>query len=557
MYHISISDFANLYYHQESADITELKPTPPAGYVVEELLSIAQTVGLVSTILRGSAFQRPVQFDLNNHTQRPPATSTRHCSSPSCAGTFVNTEHNHRRLTQDTEGDVRGEEGFRFEAIPDGLSEADRGNQEYGRSVAVATARGARRRSRTSYNEAQLHVGRAACHCVLPTMLMSFALQVAWELSIPTMVLWTASAASLMAHRSLSGSSGKEDTCRSRVCDHDPNHTATMIQTIHVLNESFLTNGYLEKTVIDWIPGMPPICIGDLSNFIRTTDPDDFRFHFYDREKLFYLLIIEELFYHDWQIPRRSRSVDRGLLVRYDHGTGAVAGPVLINVHPTAASTEQQSKEEEDPTRRDRSFGDDRSTYAPGKALIRGRRENLKLLLRGIPVDTSSVSMIIVNQQKELILTIAAIAELAMDLQGSSMLGAQIGKLARDVMTKEALRNHVADVMTKEAPMWTLARLKETTSQKLLGPTTLRTLAVFAHHSHSCLLSHTPYPIAGLDDGASSDGSSCVSTAQGHSDGHHNDKLAADDVDGYVAVVHGGGLAASASIMYRKRTGRL
>jgi len=37
-----------------------------------------------------------------------------------------------------------------------------------------------------------------------------------------------------------------------------------------------LTNGYLEKTVIDWIPCMPPIRLGDFSSFLRTTDPDNF-----------------------------------------------------------------------------------------------------------------------------------------------------------------------------------------------------------------------------------------------------------------------------------------
>ena len=41
-------------------------------------------------------------------------------------------------------------------------------------------------------------------------------------------------------------------------------------------DESCLTNGYLEKTIIDWIPGMPPISLGDVSSFVRTTDPDDF-----------------------------------------------------------------------------------------------------------------------------------------------------------------------------------------------------------------------------------------------------------------------------------------
>ncbi|GJN27628.1 hypothetical protein PR202_gb15668 [Eleusine coracana subsp. coracana] len=28
--------------------------------------------------------------------------------------------------------------------------------------------------------------------------------------------------------------------------------------------------------MIDWIPGLPPICLGDVSSFVRTTDPDDF-----------------------------------------------------------------------------------------------------------------------------------------------------------------------------------------------------------------------------------------------------------------------------------------
>jgi hypothetical protein len=45
-------------------------------------------------------------------------------------------------------------------------------------------------------------------------------------------------------------------------------------------DESCLTNGHLEKTVIDWIPGMPPISLGDISSFVRTTDPDDFGLRF-------------------------------------------------------------------------------------------------------------------------------------------------------------------------------------------------------------------------------------------------------------------------------------
>jgi hypothetical protein len=44
----------------------------------------------------------------------------------------------------------------------------------------------------------------------------------------------------------------------------------------HLADESCLTNGYLEKTIIDWIPGMLPISLSDVSSFVRTTDPDDF-----------------------------------------------------------------------------------------------------------------------------------------------------------------------------------------------------------------------------------------------------------------------------------------
>jgi len=49
-------------------------------------------------------------------------------------------------------------------------------------------------------------------------------------------------------------------------------------------DESYLTNGYLEKTVIDWIPGMPPIRLGDFSSFLRTTDPNDFGLRFNESE---------------------------------------------------------------------------------------------------------------------------------------------------------------------------------------------------------------------------------------------------------------------------------
>lgn len=169
--------------------------------------------------------------------------------------TFVNTEHNHRRV-QSTEGAaaVRGHEGFRFEAIPDGLVEADRDTGDYDLSHRCAEP----------LRELLLRLNGTAgvppVTCVVPTMLMTFALDVARELGVPSMVLYGGSAASLMGNMRLRELKErgyvplKDDTC--------------------------FTNGHLNTTLIDWIPGMPPISLGDVSSFVRTTDPDDFGLRF-------------------------------------------------------------------------------------------------------------------------------------------------------------------------------------------------------------------------------------------------------------------------------------
>ncbi|OWM90012.1 hypothetical protein CDL15_Pgr026925 [Punica granatum] len=44
-------------------------------------------------------------------------------------------------------------------------------------------------------------------------------------------------------------------------------------------DESYLTNGFLEAK-IDWIPGMTNMRLRDMPTFVRTTNPDEFIFHF-------------------------------------------------------------------------------------------------------------------------------------------------------------------------------------------------------------------------------------------------------------------------------------
>ncbi|KAG0522680.1 hypothetical protein BDA96_07G058500 [Sorghum bicolor] len=187
--------------------------------------------------------------------------------------TFVVTEHNLRRAqaAATEEGAVSGcdDDAFRIETIPDGLVDADRDQQDYDLGLSKATTH----RCAAPLRElvARLRGGGSGATpdvppvtCVLPTALMSFALEVARELGVPSMVLWTSSAAALMGHMRLR-------ELRER-------------GYLPLKDDSCLTNGYLETTMIDWIPGMPPISLGDISSFVRTTDPDDFGLWFNDTE---------------------------------------------------------------------------------------------------------------------------------------------------------------------------------------------------------------------------------------------------------------------------------
>ncbi|KAK3122822.1 hypothetical protein QOZ80_8AG0618840 [Eleusine coracana subsp. coracana] len=186
--------------------------------------------------------------------------------------TFVVTEHNLRRAQQAGGGgagrddDDDEKDGFRIETIPDGLLDADRAAQDYDVGLSKATTHLCAGPLRDLV--ARLRGHSPPVSCVLPTALMSFALDVARELGVPSMVLWGGSAASLVTHMRL----------------RDLRERGYLQLKVTRRNESCLTNGHLEKTVIDWIPGVPPITLGDVSSFVRTTDPDDFGLWFNDTE---------------------------------------------------------------------------------------------------------------------------------------------------------------------------------------------------------------------------------------------------------------------------------
>ncbi|KAF8713007.1 hypothetical protein HU200_028797 [Digitaria exilis] len=101
--------------------------------------------------------------------------------------TFVVTEHNLRRV-QAAEGAMAGGcEGFRIEAIPDGMLDADRDGQDYDIGLSKATTKlfAAPLRDLVARLRGGDGGGVPPVTCVLPTSLMSFALDVARELGVP------------------------------------------------------------------------------------------------------------------------------------------------------------------------------------------------------------------------------------------------------------------------------------------------------------------------------------------------------------------------------------
>uniref|UniRef100_A0ACD5YVW6 Uncharacterized protein n=1 Tax=Avena sativa TaxID=4498 RepID=A0ACD5YVW6_AVESA len=119
--------------------------------------------------------------------------------------TFVNTEHNHRRV-EATEGAeaLRGrDDGFRFETIPDGLSDEERSADDYGLALSMAVSSRCAAPLRELIARLNRTAGVPPVTCVVPTFLMSFALDVARELGLESMLLFGCSAAALMGHARL------------------------------------------------------------------------------------------------------------------------------------------------------------------------------------------------------------------------------------------------------------------------------------------------------------------------------------------------------------------
>ncbi|RQP01188.1 hypothetical protein POPTR_016G021000v4 [Populus trichocarpa] len=176
--------------------------------------------------------------------------------------TFVNTEFNHKRLLKSRGPDsLKGLPDFRFESVPDGLPPSD----ENATQDLPGLCEAASKNLLAPFHDLLDKLNDTASPdvppvtCIVSDGFMPVAITAAEMLGIPIDLFITISACSFMGFKQFQALKEKGLT--------------------PLKDESFLTNGYLDR-VVDWIPGMKDIRLRDLPSFIRTTDPNDCLFNF-------------------------------------------------------------------------------------------------------------------------------------------------------------------------------------------------------------------------------------------------------------------------------------
>ncbi|KAL6660411.1 hypothetical protein ACP70R_001957 [Stipagrostis hirtigluma subsp. patula] len=187
--------------------------------------------------------------------------------------TFVNNHFNHRRLLRSRgPAELGGVPGFRFAAIDDGLPPSDADATQDVPALCYSTMTTSLPRFKdlvASLNaEAQSAGGEGApppVTCVVADSTMTFALRAARELGLRCATLWTASACGFITYY----------------------HYRHLVERglVPLRDEAQLTDGYLDDTVVDWIPAAPKdLRLRDFPSFVRTTDPDDIMLNFFIHE---------------------------------------------------------------------------------------------------------------------------------------------------------------------------------------------------------------------------------------------------------------------------------
>ncbi|KAM0879009.1 hypothetical protein ACQ4PT_034523 [Festuca glaucescens] len=185
--------------------------------------------------------------------------------------TFVNNEFNHRRLLRSQGADtLHGVPAFRFATFADGLSPSNPDATQDIPALCYAIMNTFIPRFRelvAKLDEEAATSGGALppVTCVVADSLMTFALRAARELDLRCATLWTGSACGFMTYHHYKD-------LRDR-------------GIFPLKDEAQLSNGYLDDTIIDWLPALPKdMRLRDMPSFVRTTDPDDVMFNFFVHE---------------------------------------------------------------------------------------------------------------------------------------------------------------------------------------------------------------------------------------------------------------------------------
>ncbi|CAN6234600.1 unnamed protein product [Urochloa humidicola] len=184
--------------------------------------------------------------------------------------TFVNNEFNHRRhLRARGPAALDGAPGFRFAAIDDGLptSDAIDATQDIPSLChsTITTCLPRFKRLLASLDADANRDGSPPVTCVVADSTMTFALAAARDLGLRAATLWTASACGFVTYF----------------------HYRHLVDRglVPLKHEALLANGYLDETVVDWVPGAPgDLRLRDFPSFVRTTDPDDIMLNFFIHE---------------------------------------------------------------------------------------------------------------------------------------------------------------------------------------------------------------------------------------------------------------------------------
>ncbi|XP_050158170.1 (R)-mandelonitrile beta-glucosyltransferase-like [Malus sylvestris] len=164
--------------------------------------------------------------------------------------TFVNTEFNHKRLLRSRgPNSLDGLPSFRFETIPDGLPPTDVNATQDISALCLSIRKTCLAPFRDLISKLNSLPNSPPVTCIVSDVGMTLTLDAAQELGIPDVMFQTASACGLMC----------------------------CLQYRPLIEKGFIPlkdANYLD-TVLDWIPGMKNIRLGDVPSFLRTKDPND------------------------------------------------------------------------------------------------------------------------------------------------------------------------------------------------------------------------------------------------------------------------------------------